>query len=353
MAKENASFPTTPSDVPLEDDPRLKRRFTKGVDHEDKLKEVLEVAGLSHLYESSLLNPVIQAEHASHIEKLVHLKVDSIRRTEFIPRPELHERMNKEFKFLTIIDRVIPVYTEVFTDDIERFKKKLYEQFDKHPSLWVLGSIEIEMIHMPTFRANKPKANTEAGRKLKNIEASIKELGPFDSHHDSYFLIHFHGLVYHPRAGQLDKIKKSLEKDGEWNKHTRQVDLKALYVTSDGKPTTFEENIKRISYYLVKGGQSCKNGRPYLLYKVKYEKGDTTYEDKDVEDDIIAANLESKIRYENDEYPLSLTKYEILCLTLYLSEMMKLKNEKKEIKGKGYLVMKTKRRRKKGVKNKV
>ena len=313
------------------------RRFPKGMHYDTKLALCLTGGKLPLLLDDCLLSKRIQSEHADSVLEKFKNKLKNSRAP-----GQGAEELFCNFRFLTILDSVVPLTKTSAIDQIKSFKKKLKKFFGAYRSLWVVGAIEVEIVNMSGMRLLQTIENAEGMRKLKTCEQLFNLwVKPEDRNNDSYALIHFHGLMFHRSENELHAINCDLKRKSEWSKIDYQTMMKRLSREYEGRIKPLTLSLEHIARYIVKGGTDRVGKYVYLRYKHNYSNGsipnDLSELESDLKSDIIS---EVKDDYSNWDH-MSLTYGETIFLAQLTHSMMYMNRAPKTDKnrGKGYLII--------------
>lgn len=313
------------------------RRFPKGMHYDTKLPLCLTGSKLSPLLDDCLLSKRIQSEHAHSVLYKFNNKLKNSRAV-----GQDAEELFGNFRFLTILDSVVPLTRTSAIDRVKSFKKKLKKFFEAYRSLWVVGAIEVEIVNMSGMRLLKTEDNAEGMRKLNTCEKLFNLwVKPEDRNNDSYALIHFHGLMFHPFENVFDSINYDLTRRSEWSKVGHQTMMKGLTreYKKEFKPLTL--SLEHIARYIVKGGTDRIGKYVYLRYKHNYSNGSVPKDLSELESDL-KSDLISEVRDDFSNWDhMSLTYGETIFLAQLTNSMMYMNRVSKTDKnyGKGYLII--------------
>ncbi len=296
------------------------RRFTKGTHYDKKLALCLTGKKLSPLIDDCLLSRTVQLEHADFLFEKFKNKLNNS-----ALKGQDREALFKNFRFLTILDSLVPLTHKLAITRVKEFKEKLQKFFKQYEGLWAVGAVEVEIVNMSSMRLFRTEENAEELRKLNTLEELFKLwVAPEDRNNDSYALIHFHALVFHANVSKLDAVKADLAKVINWQKVGHQVMMKGLSRTYDGKHKPLIVSLEHIANYITKGGTDRVGDYVYLRYKHNYSH--TTHdpeklsEKSSVKSDIISEVVDD-YSYEDK---MSFTYGETIFLAKLTHSMMRM-----------------------------
>jgi hypothetical protein len=319
------------------------RRFPKGMHYDTKLALCLTGKKLSPLLDDCLLSRSVQGEHADFLLKKFKTKLNNS-----ADIGQDREELFGNFRFLTILDALMPMTHESVMRRIKQFKKQLKKFFNQFESLWVVGAIEVEIVNMSGMRLFRTEENAENLRKLNTLEELFKLwVLPEDRNNESYALIHFHGLVFHPNVFRLNTVKEDLTKVSNWQQVGHQVMMKGLSRTYNGKHKPLVESLEHIANYITKGGTDRVGDYVYLRYKHNYSH--ITHDPKELEDEVVVKSdlISEVVEDYSYEDKMSFTYGETIFLAKLTHSMMRMNRlgKSEDLHRKGHLIIVEKRKK--------
>lgn len=319
-----------------------KRRFLLNSRNSKRLANSLGMFGRADLNERTLLSEGVHKDHAARLDKRLQrcwlkIRAKQKKRLPLFSEHELsHKIAGSHLRFLTLVDTLTAVNSRQAISAAVKLKADLSKVASSTKGLSVLGAIEIEVVSMKMMR----KVGTSSTqfpsekRKLDVCEILESKLPVKSRDQESYFLIHFHGVIFANDAQLFDGFSSALRKVRRWSLAPRQIELKKLSEEYAGKAKSVENNLSHIATYITKGGNDWYAKKAYLRYKIGFEADNAS-----TEEEWIAMNWRrcSELRAEHIEEGLedilSLTPHEIHQLAVAIDGLMALSRNRT-----GYLI---------------
>ncbi len=184
----------------------------------------------------SLLHRDVAAQHARW------LLGDLMVRTGQLTTANAYSRL----RLLTVLHCVTRLDADRIVEAVREMESELLEKA-AIPDVWVLGSIEIEVI---SFRLlSEVQAQSDTCARKHSVLQRIKDKDVADT--DTGVLVHLHGLVDLGMNSSLrdGQLRSSLGGNWSWRLAPYQIELKRLF---GDRPLS--ENLRDIAAYLTKGG---------------------------------------------------------------------------------------------------
>jgi hypothetical protein len=302
------------------------------------------MTGQLDIFKKTLLNKNVKSKHATALKNKLNKKWNKIKKLKLaktvqthqiaielgrkiemknhIQSPE-HTIANSHIRFFTLIDSVCLIDVNDALNLVNDMKNELIETVRSTKGIGLIGSIEVEVAAVnKMYQKSKlilnPKDSSNKYETIKVLaeEANLtKHIAKLDA---TFFLIHFHGVVFANSKQYFLKLEQKLKSNPRWNKAKRQILLSPLSEKWGNKCKSVEANLKHIADYITKGA--------ILRYKC----------DKVSDEDFIAYFLNSKnispelkTLLKNDELEdgviedsMGLTIYEISELTKLIFNIM-------------------------------
>lgn len=299
----------------------LNSKFPVGSHNKIRLKKALSIFGERNLVESTLLTPSIHEIHSNKLAKRFIARWNSINKKN-------NDAMvaKSKFKFLTLLDCIEVPDEAICLKTIEKFKENLTQIVSDSTGVWLLGSVEVEVVSLEMMRHNRKLTTTPTEseqRKLDVCEKLLTKLKSRDQHLSSYLLVHFHGLVSANSQIRFEQFRSALQNVKRWKVAPRQIELKNLSDSFGGKRKSMEANLKDIARYITKGGNDWVAGKSYLRYKISFDNDYLESEEGWSQKSWRSNELLKQERIEEGiEDVLSMSKGEIFLLARIIDKMM-------------------------------
>lgn len=310
-----------------------KRRFLLGSHNSKRLASSLGMFGRADLNERTLLSHDIHKDHAARLDKRLQRYWVKIRAKQKNMLPlfseyELsHQIASSHLRFLTLVDTLTVINSKQAISAALKLKADLSKVASSIKSLSVLGAIEVEVVSMKIMRRVGTLATQSHSekRKLDVCEILSSKLPVKSRDQESYFLVHFHGVISANDSQLFDDFSRELKKVARWSLAPRQIELKKLSEEYAGKSKSIESSLSHIATYITKGGNDWYAKKAYLRYKIGFEVDNASSEEE-----WIAMNwrrcseLKADHIEEGLEDVLSLTPHEICQLAIAIDGLMAL-----------------------------
>lgn len=320
----------------------IKRRFLVASHHAERLKNSLGMFGRADLNERTLLSEGVHKDHAARLDKRLQrcwIKIRAKHQKNFplISEHKLsHLIAGSHLRFLTLVDTLTAVNSKQAISAAVKLKADLSKVASSIKGLSVLGAIEIEVVSMKLMR-EIGRSSTQfpsEKRKLDVCEILASKLPLKSRDQESYFLIHFHGVIFANDAQLFDDFSRALRRVRRWSFAPRQIELKKLSEEYAGKAKSVENSLSHIATYITKGGNDWRAQKAYLRYKIGFEAHNaSTDEVWTAINWRRCADLKVEHIEEGIEDVLSLTPHEICQLALAIDGLMALSRNRT-----GYLI---------------
>lgn len=334
---------------------RLSSQFLLGSHNKVRLRTALSAVGRLDLAERTLLAPDVHQAHAEKLAGRFVAKWSTVKDKRLVdwasipaglrrgtPAPTPQAIASEHVRFLTLIDSVTLVDSASALQAAMRMRDGIKHAVSQCRGIWCLGAIEIEVVSMSKMRGIRAfdVASDSERRKLDVCETLAQDLaGSLYKDESSLMLIHFHGIVMAKGEVQFEELRDRLKLNDRWVKAGRQIELKKLSESFQGKAKTVEKSLEHIATYITKGGNDWYANKAYLRYKIAFENDDSYVTD---EESWIAKNWRRHevLRRENKDEgitdSLSLTGSEIVELAILIDGLMGLNRTRT-----GYLISAT------------
>ena len=314
------------------EDEAMSYQFNFGTQTKVRLRKSLAATGNLHLLDTTLLTKAVHDEHGAkladrYLKKLASLEIGA----KFSKNPDYSAYTG--FRFITLLDCLHPLRAHTAYDKVVDFKSTLQAMLPNHPSIWLLGAIECEVVNMEKMRdVNSVKTDGET-RKLNVLESMLAKMKPNEQNLPSYFLIHFHGIVHCKSEFELDLFDKAIRKKARWSREKRQFQSKMLSTSFNNIVKSTENSLIDIAGYITKGGNEWIKRNNFLRYKLSFDQ--ENYQSMDAWESLHWRKPE--LRKEHNEEgitdTLSMNTYEITQLALLIDQMMSMNSTRT-----GYLI---------------
>lgn len=325
-----------------------KQPFNKGVKTEDKLNSALN-GDYVFLRNRTLLTDSVHQDHSQRVEAKLLKKWDKLclEKMHFENEFSSHRKKSLEhaiaenhLRFVTIIDSLAPVDGMSALERVVKFREKIKSCIESVSGLWCIGAVELEVVPMKLMRRVYESNSLEGSEKRKfqvctQLKSSLD--GTLFENDESYFLIHYHGVVFAKSKDRLAVLDSNLRSEDDWKLAPRQVEVKQLSESFDGKPKPIKKSLSHIARYITKGGMDMFGGNRYFRYKLNFSYGEDGVSS---EEEWVARNwrsdpeLKSLNRHEGIDDMMSLNRHEIEQLAVAIDAMMGLNATRT-----GYLVV--------------
>jgi hypothetical protein len=330
----------------------LAQKFLIGSHNAVRLRRSLAAGQRQDLIDRTLLTPEVHKVHAKrlsdrYLKQWTKKRDQATRNWQKLPpslrmanaKPTEHDIAAAQYRFLTVVDSVTAVDAGDALRAVIKLKEKLTTTASSVRGIFVLGVLEVEVVSMRLMREFRrlDQSSDSEYRKLDVCETLTQNLkGSLYAQDDSFFLVHFHGVVTAKTPEQFEQFYERLRKVKAWNAAPRQLEMKALSKAYSGRSKSMEQNLKHIATYITKGGNDWYANKAYLRYKIGFENDDAQVND---EATWVAKNWRRSaiLRQEHSEGGivdlLSMTAEEILQLAVVIDGLMGLNRTRT-----GYLV---------------
>ncbi|MCX8483141.1 MAG: hypothetical protein ORN50_06130, partial [Crocinitomicaceae bacterium] len=295
-----------------------RKRFNYGSHNKVRLNKALASLGKYELQDTTLLSPSVHDVHSKKLadrflKRVVHYKNLGYKNTSAI----------EKFRFLTLLHSVEIMDVQRTIQTIKKFQSQLQNTIESSKGIWCLGAVEVEVINIEMMRMIHEDQTESEARKLSVIESMIKRLRKNDQQLESFFLVHFHGIVTASSQYRFNDFFDVLKKNKDWKREPRQIQLKTISKQFKSKLKTLDKNLVDIARYITKGGNDWSGGKSYLRYKLAFENEYLFNEDAWVNKNHTRNETLKKEKKEDGiEDALSMNVSEIVSLATVIDAMM-------------------------------
>lgn len=295
-----------------------RKRFNYGSHNKVRLNKALASVGKFELQDTTLLSPSV---HEVHSNKLAD---------RFLKRLEHYKKLGykntsatEKFRFLTLLHSVEIMDVQRTIQTIKKFPSQLQNTIENSKGIWCLGAVEVEVINIEMMRMIHEDQTESEARKLNVIESMIKRLRTNDQQLESFFLVHFHGIVTASSQYRFNDFADGLKKNKDWKREPRQIQLKPISKQFKSKSKSLDKNLVDIAKYITKGGNDWIGGKSYLRYKLAFDNEYLFNEDEWVNKNWRRnETLKKEQTEEGLEDALSMNVSEIVSLATVIDAMM-------------------------------
>lgn len=254
-------------------------KFPNKSKHYDRLKLSLKSTNKLDLLNKTLLDEKVHSKHSRELSNKLLKRWNKIKKnnlskavnsyqiaTELKKRIKEKNRIqnpdhiiaNSRIMFFTLIDSVCLIDADEALKLAIRMKNELIETAEAVKGIDIIGAIEVEVVavnkmYLKSKRIIDLKNNLHKFELIK-ILAEEANLTKYIKHLDStFFLIHFHGLIFTNKEQNSLSFKQQIESNPRWNKKNRQFLMSSLSEFWRNKPKSVDSNLKDIARYITKG----------------------------------------------------------------------------------------------------
>lgn len=246
---------------------KQNKRFDSHLEKKQKLQKL-------NLPNKSLVFNSISEKHATLLTNRV---------IKFISK---YKTKADSLRWVTLLDSVIYMDVDNVLARIKNISSELKVIREKLVDVHLIGSYELEIVN---FDFNTKHANQYGRDKLdentRNKILVLEELASRNQENPNFgnlimpvklegsmVLVHIHAIVNFgkDKDNNINKFKKLISENSQWNEHWTQLHIEKLYATK-----SLNENIRILSNYMT------KSGNERLMYKVFYgrdKNNQTTFE---------------------------------------------------------------------------